>query len=258
MGLDIYLYTRDQHLANERHDEASEAFYSREDWPSEGERRAALDALPPYVGYTKVPSEKHPDHLFDRRYLRSSYNGSGFDRAVPEMVGEEHGLDWIFEPVRSEDDYETVLTESCIWSLGKAKERALQVVEELRGCDPLRTLAGSALFGPPEHMWSQPPTQEQVLDWYRSEKEKNGQRDDTWGEGYSNAKGTVLGFTKGLEVLAVTLGRDVLGRPAAVVVFRANEQRDYLVQSAEIVAEFCDEAISLIKADGKCYMHWSG
>ncbi|MEV1245179.1 hypothetical protein [Nonomuraea sp. NPDC049750] len=258
MGLDIYLYTRDQEQANNVHDKASEAFYEREDWASESERKAALEALPPYATYEKVASEKYPDHLFGRRYLRSSYNGSGFNRAVPDMVGKEHDLSWIFEPVRGgSDEYSFELTEGSLAALEQAKARALQVAAELGGCDPLRTMTESGMVGPQDHLWSQPPTEEQVLDWYRSEKAKNGERDDTWGEGYSNGKGTVLGFKKGLEVLAVTLGRDILGRLSAVIVYRS-EALDSYIQSAEIVAEFCDEALSLIKADGSCFMHWSG
>lgn len=256
MGLDVYLYTRDQESANNLHSKASEAYYERYDSLTESEREAQRAELPPYVGYTSVPSKAHPEHLFNRRYLRSSYNGGGFNRAVPEMTGQDHDLGWIFESVRVDDQYEIELTAASISALEGARKRALQVADELRSCDPLRTMAESPMLGSRDHMWSELPTEEQVLDWYRAEKAKNGNRDEHFGESYSNAKGTVLGFRKGLEVLGVTLGRDVLGRPAAVIVYRS-EAVDSYIQSAEITAEFCDEAIALIKQDGSCFIHWS-
>lgn len=257
MGLDVYLYTRAQAAANARHDEASEAFYEREDWPSEQERDKARAALPAYECQTDVPSERHPGHLFNRRYLRSSYNNSGFNGAVPEMVGADHGLYWIFEPVKPADEYEVELTEASIPALEEAKARALQVAEELRVCDPLRTTDVSAFLGSQEHLWQDLPTEGQVLAWYREERERNGDRHPDGG--YSNAKGAVFGFKKGMEVLAATVGRDVIGRPAAILVFRlGDEAKQSYIASAEITAEFCDEAIALIRKDGSCSMHWSG
>jgi hypothetical protein len=259
MGLDIYLYTREQAEQNERYEVASDVFYSREDWPSEEERKAARDALPQYVSQTKVPSERYPDHLFNRRYLRSSYNNSGFEGAVPEMTGEDHGLYWIFEPVRSGDEYETELTADSVPALEQAKARALQVAEEVRACDPLRTTTVSSHIGRAEHMWHEPPTEEQVLAWYRDERKRNADRNDAFGDSYSNAKGAVFGFTEGMEVLATTVGRDILGWPSVVLVFRlGKEAHESYVQSAEIIAEFCDEAIALIRKDGSCLMCWSG
>lgn len=258
MGLDIYLYTRAQAEANERYEKASEAFYEREDWPSEEERTKAREALPPYETQTDVPSERHPDHLFNRRYLRSSYNNGGFESAVPDMVGENHGLYWIFEPVRLDDQYEVELTEASIPALETAKSRALQVADELRACDPLRTCDATAMVGPQDHLWSDWPSEDQVLTWFREERERHAA--SPFGDGgYSNAKGTVFGFDRGMEVLALTAGRGVLGGPAAIAVFRLDDEvKQSYVASAEITAEFCDEAIGLIRKDGSCSMHWSG
>jgi hypothetical protein len=52
-----------------------------------------------------------------------------------------------------------------------------------------------------------------------------------------------FGFAKGLEVLVAAIGVGILGTPAAVLVCRLpQEGLGSYVQSAEIVAEFCDEA----------------
>lgn len=260
MGLDIYLYTKAQAEANDAYEKASDAHYEREDWPSDEERERAHEALPKCELATDVLSEKYPDHLFNRRYLRSSYNGSGFERAVPEMVGQDHGLYWIFEPVKLADQYDVELTEASLPALEQAKARALQVAQEIRDCDPLRTTSVTAHFGHREHMWHEPPSEEQALAWYREEKAKNADRDNPFGgEGYSNAKGGVFGFAEGMEVLGATIGQNILGMPSAILIFRmGREGLDSYIQSAEITAEFCDEAITLIRRDGGCSMHWSG
>lgn len=289
MGLDISLDSRSGHEADEAYDKAWEEWW--EEWhekPDGPEKTAAHDAIPPSSGGENPPSERYPDHLFNRRYLRSSYNGGGFNRAVPDMVGEDHGLYWIFQPVIGDDGepYSTELTISHVQLLEDVKKRALQVAREIKDADPLRTMTADAFLGPAEHMWHGLPTEEQVLAWYRDEqarhlaqaaKLKEEGKEDHLGDGsYMTAKGLVLGFEEGFEVLAATLGANPLSAfsammpantiganlgamPVVVLVYRlSDEAKESYVQSAEIVAEFCDEAIGLIHADGSCFMHWSG
>ena len=104
MGLDVYLYSRAEQESDSTHGD--------------------------------VVSEKYPEHLFNRRYLRSSYNGGGYNRAVPDFLADPDrpaaygSLDWIFEPVRVEpDEYETELTEALIPALEQAKARAIEAAE---------------------------------------------------------------------------------------------------------------------------------
>lgn len=260
MGLDIYLCSRDQAAANDAHAAASNVVYGRSDYDqlTDAQRDDLHKAIPPYAPSGDVPSERYPDHLFNRRYLRSSYNGGGFNRAVTDFVGADHDLYWIFEPMGREwDGDDGIITETDVPALRKARKRAEQVADELRAADPLRVMSESPMLGDRDHMWSRLPGEHEVLAWYRDEKARHADRAD--GDGYANAKGLVLGFAKGLEVLAVTLCRDVLGRPAAAVVYRPDgETVESYVQSAEIVVEFCDEAIALIERDGSARMSWSG
>src|SRR5687767_13432195 len=94
MGLDVYLYNAADGAANELYDKAWNDFYERPDLDqlSEQDRKAIEKELPQYVSHTDVSSERYPDHLFNRRYLRSSYNDGGFNSAVPQFVGENHDL----------------------------------------------------------------------------------------------------------------------------------------------------------------------
>lgn len=266
MGLDVYLYPAVHADANELRGTAENAYYNRPDYDdlTDEQHKEIRDAIPPYVAHEDVPSERYPDHLFNRRYLRSSYNSGGFNSAVPDFVGEDHGLYWIFEPMcREWDGDEGTLTADDIPALRESRERAGQVVGELQTCDPLRVMSSPLMLGDRDHMWHEPPSEDETLTWYREEKAKWSTRERRpFGDddgGYSTAKGHVLGFDKGLEVLAVVPGCGVFGEPAAIIVYRpARDAIDSYTQSAEIVVEFIDEAISLIERDGSVQMSWSG
>jgi len=244
--------------ANQIHDVASNAVYCRPDYEclSTEELRSLISELPKYSSVELVPSEKYPEHLFNRRYLRSSYNDGGFNNAISDLVGKDHGLYWIFEPLdRQWDGDDGILTGLDLVALRESRKRAAQVACELTVCDPIRVMSEAPVLGAGEHMWSELPSEDEVLNWYRQEKIR-----DRFGAGYSTAKGSVFGFgNDGVNVLAVTLGRDVSGREAAILVYRLDpESIQTYVQSAEIVVEFCDEAISLIGRDGSVQMYWSG
>jgi hypothetical protein len=261
MGLDIYLYTAIDAAQNEAHDEASEAFYERPDYDSLGdaEKKAIREAMPPYAPHVGVPSEKYPEHLFNRRYLRSSYNGGGFNHAVPQLLTtsgaksyphERGSLYWIFEPMGREwDGDDGRLTHEDIPKLHEAQERALSVVGDLSKSDRLRvmTISPNVFSGPPKH------TDDAALAMYRAELPLR--TSDGW---YSRGPNLNV-FGGGLTTLAAIPGKGTFGEPAVHLVYRvADEGFDSYVQSAEIVVEFCDEAIALIERDGGASMSWSG
>lgn len=297
MGLDIYLYSRKERAEELAHEEGWEAAWAKHHDEESGDLKpdtteeawlADKDSVPKSADVPSVTSERYPEHLFNRRYLRSSYNDTGFNKAVPDMLGRDDksgDLYWIFEAVLDgrDEPHETVMDASFIPKLTEAKERALQVAVDVQASDPLRVMKASGpTLGDKEWMWDHMPTQDEVLSWYREELEKHkaapprpeGSLD--LGEGYRSAKGEVFGFKKGLEILAVTLAANPMTRfsrqfapgtvgwsmgqdPVAVLVYRmGDEGKQSYVESAEIIAEFCDEAIELIKADGDCIMHWSG
>jgi hypothetical protein len=253
VGLDIYLYNAADGSANKLHDDATNAFYddpAYEAW-SESERKDRYDALPEYVSHTDVPSERYPDHLCNRRYLRSSYNAGGFNSAVPEYTGSDHGFYWIFEPMGREwDGDEGQLTAVDIPMLQESRKRTEQVVGELEACDPLRTITvdGNIFKGQPT------TTAEEALAWARDELAKERQVGGWW----SNLTGEFFGET-GPAIIAACPGVGSFGMSGVHLVYRAEDEavRSY-VQTAEIVGEFIDEATSLIEADGMAYISWSG
>jgi hypothetical protein len=112
------------------------------------------------------------------------------------------------------------------------------------------------------NMFSAPPTltDRQALDWARGEVEKalTEQSGFLGSSGWSNGTGTFFGLTDPLKVVAAVPGQDYFGTPAVHLVYEANEAVESYVEFATITAEFAEEAIELIKADGSCFVSWSG
>lgn len=261
MGLDIYLRTSNYAAASDARDQAWNEVYDSGRWNEMNEQeKDAWRAANPWPESGETASEQYPDHLFNRRYLRSSYNGGGFNHAVPSLLGsptdetypnQRGSLYWIFEPMGREwDGDEGTLTADDVDKLRESKARALQVADELRKSDRLRVMTASP------NMFSEPPTttDDEALAKYREAVAAGRIRPDGW---WSNAEMDVFG--EGLTVLAAIPGKATFGIPGVHLIYRqADEGFESYIQSAEIVAEFCDEALGLIERDGSCSMSWSG
>lgn len=254
MGLDIYLYTAEHAAKNDAYDAACEAFYGRPDYDelTEDQKKELRAELPSWTSSVDVPSRQYPDHLFNRRYLRSSYNDGGFNRAVPDYVGAEHDLYWIFEPMKREWDGDAgELNSLDVRLLRLCRARAEQVIAELKACDPLRVMTVDAnAFAPP------PTTSaEGALTWAREQLATKHPIGDSW---WSNLTGEFFGNT-GPKLVAACPGKGPFGQPGVHLVYRSEQASlDSYIQSAEIVCEFIDEAIKLIERDGSARLSWSG
>ena len=286
MGLDIYLYTKGHSAAYQAHDEAWEALYARKSSGdiTEAEYEEQRANLPDYPAHHDVPSVQHaPPTLNNRRYLRSSYNEGGFNSAVPRYLGGA-SLDFeptyygIFEPVldlvgnpRVEElaPLNPEHIPEIVPALRAAAERARRVASLLRSTADgysVTTFAADAMIDPTrsrDHMWHSPPRDADALEWFREVKREADARDSAkpnpFGDtGWSNAKGTYLAGSP-LAIVAVVPGVDVLGRPAVHCVYKdSGETIETYAVSADIAAEFAEEAILLIERDGACEMSWSG
>lgn len=264
MGLDISLYTAAETAGNEAYDRAWDEWHAENsdgespyDRASEEERKA-WSATHSYVSSIDAPSELYPSHLFNRRYLRSSYNGSGFNNAVPDLIGTsidaEHpnargSLYWIFEPMGREwDGDKGTLTVDDIPKLRSCRQRAVEVKDALSRSDRLRVFTVS-----PNMFMPQPKTSDdEALLMYRKHVAERGEPDGWYASGQLDV------FGGGVPVLAAIPGLATFNVPGVHLIYRMGEGFDSYVESAHIVAEFCDEAIGLIERDGSCRISWSG
>lgn len=260
MGLDVYLYTKAEAENDRLHYEEEEAFYGKEydiEHTEEEIEEFRKNRKYSWQGSSDVSSKKYGGQtLCNRRYLRSSYNGGGFDSAVPQMTGNEnYTFDWIFGEVKEHQDYRVPLDKDAVPALMIARERAAEVAQALRDMDaPVKVATVS-----PNPFLAQPNrTATDAIAWYREQLEKVSGMPEMFQHGWSSGDGEFFG-KNGLEVVAAVPGAGLLGNPAVHLVFRVNlDTVVSYIETADIVGEFIDEALELIDTDGFCEMRWSG
>jgi hypothetical protein len=264
MGLDIHLDTIERHRLSDRHEVESEALYQRQTAGeiTEAEYDELCKTVTPWPGHEDVPSEKYPKHLMNRRYLRSSYNDGGFNRRVPDLIGDEQAdLYGIFKPLHDvigdPDGADPVLTDAHISLLEQCRTRAASVAERLHGSDRLAVMKVSPNQFSRE--WLNIDS-DKALSLYRDAvRSERIRSNEGW---WSNRDMKVFG--EGVTILAAVAGVEKRffsddPWPAVHLIYRLTDEGfESYVQSAEIVVEFIDEAISLIRRDGSCSMRWSG
>lgn len=271
MGLDVYLYRYDAPLAEVQ---AVEAEYDRESnaaWEAvtggkaygdcteaeKEEARTRCDVVKERLGLDECgtskqkvkieePSAKYPDHLFKIGYFRSSYNESGIQRVVENLIG-KRPLDYIFEP---DDEYE-ILPD---WSA--CKRRALDVLDELRRAtadDSYRvTCVSHNIFTGPEDL---PSSEHEAMEIFRAEQKR-----DSLLRSYSNKNGEFL-FGSPMTVVGIIPGKRsaILGPNEVPCVYLVYEgDISSYVQSIEIVIETCDYVLALpAEQQSRMVLHWS-
>jgi hypothetical protein len=250
MGLDVYTYTKEQHEQQEAFDTKWGDSYPEKGTPEHDTWKKDWESVP---SATDVKSVLYPDNINNRRYLRSSYNSGGFNTYEPHLTrNEHHNYYWVFSPVTSGDDYVIKCTD--LGLLQKCRERAFEIVGALE----------EAKSRPTFNVMTESPTPlgnltdvdaQQALEIFDAEAQRN--EESPWGGGYSNRSGTFWPDAEPIQLVAAINGKDVLGLPALHLIYRTDFPTSYL-ESAYVLVEFIEELITLVKADGVAYMHWSG
>ncbi len=178
----------------------------------------------------EVRSNAHPEHVFKKTYLRSSYNESGFNAVVSNSVG--MGLYHVFglsgDP---EEDGNGIVHVD----FQASRERAVELLEKLRQADGLCVMTvSSELLRQHAQVNAR-----QALETFRGERDRE---QDARFRNYGNAKGEFL--LDGLQALGFVRGVDLLGRPAIHVIHK-DEAFNWYVQAAEVLVEFIDYALTL-------------
>lgn len=207
MGLDIYLYDGDE----------------------------SVDEL----------SEKHPEHICNKGYLRSSYNESGFNNFVGNLIGMD--LYTVFEPLGEPDENGELHPISS--RLLSCRLNALKLLNELKAADSV--CVDSIPAAPPKG--TQPKAQtgaKDAINFYREEVKKmrdsqkeaaeKGLSPDMRFGNYSNSVGYFFLATP--EIVRGAIGGvDVLNRPCVHLICEAD--KTFYVEMAEILVEFIDRAM---------------
>lgn len=177
----------------------------------------------------EVPSEKYSDHTCNKAYLRSSYNDSGFNSVVNNLIGKD--LYYIFNPIESDDSWIAPYSKD---HLSMALSRAEEVYNELKEAPQIRVITESptSLFSEHKNVTA--------LDAVSIFK-KESSRDNT-GHSYSNGNGLFM-MGSPIEVLAIVPGVGAFNLPSLHIIYKCD--LTYYIKMAEIVKEFIENALSL-------------
>jgi hypothetical protein len=185
-------------------------------------------------------SDLHPDHYWNKGYLRSSYNDGGFNSVVGNLLGRD--LSWVFEPIIKGDDYRLVATKT---GLRECRERAIQLRDQLALEEGFRVITAN-IFGP------QPTLKDDdAMRLFKAELiKKASEPESPFGGGYSNRDGSYyLGHP--IEVLAAIPGRSALGSPAIHLICKMD--LTFYREASDILIEFIDRALACKRP----ILHWS-
>jgi hypothetical protein len=206
-------------------------------WPEQAQVKHVVEATGyEYETTAEVDSVAHPEHYWKRNYLRSSYNGSGFNHAVGEVC-EGRALYWVFEKMRegADDPYGGDFRPTDE-QLQDARERALALLDEYRGRESVGVDWQSATPLRPQD--GVPSMAEDAIAKYREEAARAF--DPVMGGAYSNAVG-VFYRSEPLKVRAIIPGMGFMGSGVYIIYER---DKTWYVEACEILVEFIDEALS--------------
>lgn len=190
-------------------------------------------------GVAETPSAQHPKHLWNLAYLRSSYNSSGFNQVVFNLVGKD--LYYVFEPNTEEYEVRPDLSASAA--------RATELAQELRAATPLRVL--SVCHSPFGDIAKMKP--EDALRIVREEMAPREEGADYGGMrgSYSNINGDFF-LDDPVDIIAAIPGVGPLGSPGVHLVYKSDMA--WYIAATDVLLEFIRNAQSL--ADP--VLHWSG
>ena len=189
-----------------------------------------------YGGTLDLDSATYPEHICKRNYLRSSYNGSGYNSVVGNLLG----LDWywVFAPAGAgRDEYRLTPTKA---QLRECRERAVQQVADLAAAAGIGVeFYASAPARPHDGIIA---SDEDAIAAYRKQAAEDAARTDTFmGHSNSNSVGYWFLADESLTVKAIIPGKGFMGA-GAYVVFDIDPT--FYRQAAELVVEFIDYALS--------------
>lgn len=272
MGLDIYLYRYED---KERADHVEEEFErrSQEIWDrrqagrpdsfemTEIERaswHAAEQAVAEELGMVprgphwwepagvekiEFNSALHPDHYCKVGYLRSSYNESGFNRVVGNLLGQP-GFYELFD-YRTEAGYNYKFRPD--WQATKVRAQRMLAAYDAEKAKFGGNLPSVARLSKIRDV----PDEESALQIYRNELAKAvGREDDAMA--YSNAAGDF--WLKGLTIQAAIPGEK--GNWYLIYYQQAADKGDWYRAIFDIVIETCDYVLAQ-PDPSQFWLHWS-
>lgn len=264
MGLDVYLYRyenfEETKATEDKYEEESEKIWSsfgKENYNdiTDEEKDEAVrlcNKLKEQLSINNLPkteieldSKKYPEHMFKIGYFRSSYNPSGTNSVLRDLIGMD--LYTIFDVndtyyVKPNWSSALIQAKKALDKLKEFKEKNGNIIA-VETENPFMQLSDTA-----------PKNKNEVIDLFLEERKKN---ENSPFRSYSSSRGSFF-FDSPLKTLAFIPGKDYLGNKTVYLICEGEEDHlDWYVQALEIVIETCEYVLSQEDSD-KYYLHWSG
>lgn len=177
----------------------------------------------------RVPSETNPEHMWNKTYLRSSYNQAGFNRVTKNLTGMD--LYSVFELSDNprEDEHGVVHVD-----FQAARGRAVALVNKLLSSD--RLYVTTLVADPFEGRLKISPRE--AVEKFR--QVRDGQPADS--REFSTRDG--MFFLDGLQIYGIVRGGGVAGLPAVHVIHECDDF-DWYLEASRILVEFIEYALTL-------------
>jgi len=199
----------------------------------------------------EMPSSVNPEHLFKVGYFRSSYNESGINRVLDDLIGQKNALDYIF------NNEERVYYSQPDWE--QSRNRALEVLQRLREAkesgktDYEVICVRPNLFGTRHD--EMPTDSRTALTAFLAEFEKQKEMVSSF-YAYSNLLGDF--FIKPMTILAAMPGTEELfcREKVTYLIVESPNRAEWYEQALEIVIETIDWVTAQPDRE-KYYLAWS-
>lgn len=240
MGLDVMLVKSQYRDISEDYNVAAD----------KGDRQTMreLDDMMSDCYFPLTKSAIHPEAANTPTSLRSSYNSSGFNNAVPRLLTDDSASYYsIFSEMLEGSD---MLFIDDLGQLERASEKAALIYERL--LDPTRKY--TSLTADAEYFTgkSDVTSIEAIKTFYEVEEGHDG----AWSD-FSNREGDF--FMNGMTIYGAIPGRNVLGKPCVHLIIEVSpESRMFYANEVDVlIREFIPTMRSTIELDGSVGMIWS-
>ena len=211
--------------------------------------------------------EEEDGFFMNSTYLRSSYNGAGFDRVVPQLTGDEtltfqdiffEALDNCFSPMTKPEVYEidnddgddgrTFWRKENIPHLEMASDRAWDAFYKIKAAD---RFAQETLLLAHDNDSYERLDEDRATVTYLKEKNENKTGEPRYRKGYNHF------YHDGLTIVSI-LQTMWASRPTITIVYQVSEEWVIgYMEAAKAAAKFAQRAIDIIKKEGEVEFVWS-
>lgn len=257
MGLDVYLYRRENNVAKGLLEAEYQQYQedNKLDWGDpklkEFAESRGLNEYGQIDDGTRIEldSTKHPDNMFKIGYMRSSYNGAGINSILQDAIGKD--LYYIFDQGNVQTANGIVSWTDSLQLCKEVTQEFQEYVDQTHGFDVMEIPTNFFSVGSNPEINAPRAAMDAFLEEFnRDNKPFEG--------GYSNAKGDFF-LNSPIEVYALIDGwtSHIKEVPVVYAITKRKHGYDFYFEALEIVQEMIEWVLAQ-KDPENYYFRWSG